>query len=87
MFILNTNITGEPRPSISWALNGRPLDMTANTRVESGAEYSTLTVKGSNAKNGGKYTITAKNEIGDACADLLVKVIGELGELLTFIFF
>ena len=74
MFILNVNVSGEPRPKISWMLNGKPLSATGNVRIDTGADYSNLQVKGSTAKNGGKYTITAENSVGQATADLVVKV-------------
>ena len=77
MVILSAEVSGLPQPAMEWTHNGKPLKMASNISVDTVAEASTITIKGSAAKNGGKYTLTAHNEIGTDTADFAVTVTGK----------
>lgn len=68
------NIYGVPAPSVAWTLNGAPLDPTLYT---SAPESSALGVKGVTGRQGGKYEVTATNEVGSTSATFSVVVLGE----------
>lgn len=77
LLILQVNVSGSPKPAVSWMLNGKPADVCRNVTIESTPDSSKLTAKGSNPTNAGKYTVTAQNEAGVGSADFTVVVIGK----------
>lgn len=77
MILLSANVSGLPQPSMEWTHNGRPLERASNIVVETSSDATSITIKGSAAKNGGKYTLTAENEVGTASAEFSVTVIGK----------
>jgi len=54
-------VSGVPAPSVTWSLNGQPLDATL---ISSSAELTSLSVKKCSVKNAGDYEVTATNEVG-----------------------
>jgi len=76
LVIIEVDITGEPKPKVTWACNGNILSSSADIIIETTHDSSTLNVKRSSAKNAGKYTVTAVNEVGTATDEFAVKVIG-----------
>ena len=74
--IISTNISGVPTPSTTWQKDGEPLAPSDNILIDSGDEFSTLTIK-STRKDTGTYKITAENEIGSDEAEFDVKIRGK----------
>ena len=77
MFILPVNITGEPRPTVTWTCNGKPLPTSPDIAIDKTQDSSTLTVKHSKGINSGTYQITAENDVGSDSAEFVVSVTGE----------
>ena len=77
LLILQVNVSGSPKPTVSWMLNGKPVDACRNIVVDTTPDSSKLTARGSNPANAGKYTVTAQNEAGVESADFTVVVIGK----------
>ena len=66
-------VSGVPTPSVTWTLDGQPLDATA---VSSTAELTSLSVKKCSVKNAGQYEVTATNEVGTDTVRFMVVVNG-----------
>jgi len=66
-------VSGVPAPSVTWSLNGQPLDATA---ISSTAELTSLSVKKSSVKDAGQYEVTATNEVGTDTVRFTVVVNG-----------
>jgi len=66
-------VSGVPVPSVTWTLNGQPLD---DTMISSTAELTSLSVKKCSVKNAGQYEVTATNEVGTDVARFTVVVNG-----------
>jgi len=77
-------VSGVPVPSVTWSLNGQPLDATA---VSSTAELTSLSVKKCSVKNAGQYEVTATNEVGTDTVRFTVVVNGlySLTSIHTFV--
>ncbi|KAF2885739.1 hypothetical protein ILUMI_20443 [Ignelater luminosus] len=77
---LDINVAGEPPPTITWYYDGKELTTTDEIRIEK-ADYNTKFFI-PKAKRGqtGKYTITAKNEVGEDTAELELTVLGKPGK-------
>jgi len=54
-------VSGVPTPSVTWSLNGQPLDETVTSST---ADLTSLSVKKCSVKNAGQYEVTATNEVG-----------------------
>jgi len=65
------NVYGQPVPSISWLVNGQPVE---NSLFSVAPEQTTLTIKGCTGRNGGKYEVIATNEVGSDSAQFNVVV-------------
>ena len=74
LVLLAANVTGLPQPSMNWKHNGRPLQKADNVNVETNIDVTNVSIKGSSAKNGGKYELVAANEVGEATAVFTVIV-------------
>ena len=75
--IIPVNISGHPPCSVSWYLNGRPLDVSGDVRIESGENFSTLTIKPARGKHSGTFKVVAENDVGTDEAELEASVVGE----------
>lgn len=74
--ILPVNITGLPRPRVTWYRNGVPLGVRpGHVLIDSGDSYSTLTVQGIENEEGGRYEAHAENLAGSArhAFDVVIK--------------
>ena len=59
------NATGNPRPSISWTIDGLPVNITVHSRISFTADNKQLTVKNVNRTDSHhKYRCLARNSIG-----------------------
>ena len=73
--IINTNLKGEPAPSVTWTLDGTPLVANNKVSMETGVDYSTLTIRNTDGRDSGNYKITASNHAGSDSAEFEVRVI------------
>lgn len=74
---LDVNIQGEPPPKVTWLFNGTELASSDELRIDN-IDYNTkLFVLKSKRVHAGKYTIIAKNEVGEDQADIEISVLGK----------
>ena len=66
-------VSGVPTPSVSWSLNGQPLDSAV---ISSSAELTSLAVKKCSVKDAGQYQVTATNDVGTDSVRFTVVVNG-----------
>lgn len=78
---LDINVQGEPPPTITWYYDGKGLVSDDLIRIDNTTQYKTkfFILKAKRAQSG-KYTITAKNEIGEDTAELELTVLGKPGK-------
>ena len=75
--ILMVNISGEPQPRVSWFLGENQVyDGSDGTTIESGSDFSRLTIKPSRGEHSGVFKVTAENKHGSDEASFNVTVIG-----------
>lgn len=74
---LDVNVRGEPPPTIQWFFNGKLLESTEEMKIDV-ADYNTkfFVLRAKRAQTG-KYTIKAKNEVGEDEADIEISVLGK----------
>ena len=76
-------VSGVPTPSVSWSLNGQPLDSAV---ISSSAELTSLTVKKCSVKDAGQYQVTATNDVGTDSVRFSVVVNGPSAFILAVLF-
>ena len=54
---INVTITGVPTPKVEWFHGEDAIVQDKDTKVDTGNNYSTLTIKGTTAKNTGAYKV------------------------------
>ena len=65
--ILPINYSGIPRPKTTWYRQGVPLSLRpGHVHIDSGDNYSTLTILGIESDEGGKYEAAVDNIAGSA---------------------
>lgn len=66
---------GFPLPTITWTKNGQEVTEYNGTKLSYDHNHVKLEIKDVKVKDAGRYTCTAKNEMGNASstADLVVK--------------
>lgn len=76
---LDVDIKGEPPPTVTWFFNGKEITSTDDVKIDS-MDYNTkfFVLKSTRAQTG-KYTITAKNSVGEDTADVEITVLGKPG--------
>lgn len=74
---LDVNIQGEPPPKVTWLFNGKELESTEEARIDN-IDYNTkfFVLRAKRAQSG-KYTIIAKNEVGEDQAEIDISVLGK----------
>lgn len=77
LVLLSASVCGFPSPSLCWRHNGKAgLEQAANVKVDVNVDVTSVSIKGSVARNGGKYELVATNEVGEATAEFNVVVTG-----------
>ena len=71
-------VTGHPTPDIRWSIDGRDVTNDNSLLLEAGENRHKLTIKHSEVKHEGTYTITASNDTGVTTKDVAVNVTGKL---------
>ena len=63
--ILPVNFTGTPTPKVTWLRNGLPLTtMRGHVHIDTGDNYSTLTILGTEKSEEGMYECIVENQAG-----------------------
>ena len=76
--IIPVNVSGLPKPTTSWSLNGQTLESSDIVSIETSDAHTKLTVKPVSSIHSGTFTVTATNEVDTVSADFTVTVKGEL---------
>ena len=66
-------VFGVPTPSVTWSLNGQPLDSDV---ITSTSDLTSLSAKKCSVKNAGQYEVVASNEVGTDSVKFTVVVNG-----------
>ena len=73
---LPTNITGSPKPKVTWYHGDDEVQQTDKIIIETEGEASRFTAKGSTGKQSGTYKVVAENKVGKDEAEFKVVVLG-----------
>lgn len=77
---LDVDIKGEPPPTVTWLFEGKELVSTDEVKIDN-IDYNTkLFVLKAKRVLTGKYTIIAKNSVGEDTADIEITVLGKPGK-------
>ncbi|XP_022047553.2 striated muscle preferentially expressed protein kinase [Acanthochromis polyacanthus] len=73
--LLKSIIAGTPIPEVTWSKDNTEITGIANYAVKVEGERHTLLIKSAKTSDGGKFCVTAVNQVGKAssCATLIVK--------------
>lgn len=74
---LDIDVKGEPTPTITWTIDGKPLPDSARIKPQIEPNHTIFVITKALRKDTNKYTITAKNSNGTDEAVLDLKVLGE----------
>lgn len=61
---IEARITGHPKPTITWTKDGTELKQTTRVNVADTAHHTTLSIKDATRDDGGMYSITVANVLG-----------------------
>lgn len=76
---LDVNIIGEPPPAVTWYFNGKEITSDEIIKIDN-VDYNTkFFVLKAKRNLTGKYTIKAKNSVGEDEADIEITVLGKPG--------
>ncbi|XP_015171223.1 PREDICTED: titin isoform X2 [Polistes dominula] len=75
---LECEATGNPMPQLFWTHDGKPIDETTHTKIQTESGRTSLIISEAFPKDAGCYTVTAKNDIGEASVSCNVSVKGLL---------
>ncbi|PNF43664.1 hypothetical protein B7P43_G15461, partial [Cryptotermes secundus] len=77
---LDVNITGEPPPEVTWLYEGKELKSDDLIRIDN-IDYNTkFFILRAKRSHNGKYTIIAKNSVGEDKAEFDITVLGRPGK-------
>ena len=67
---LSCNVDGQPEPTISWTMNGSPLNTSVNSRrISLSGDNKQLTVTNVHRTDNGEYRCVANNSLGHASSN------------------
>lgn len=77
---LDVNISGEPPPTVTWKFNGKELTSNDEIRIDN-IDYNTkfFVMKAKRAQSG-RYTVHAKNSVGEDTAEFDITILGKPGK-------
>jgi len=73
---IEVNVSGQPRPSVSWFHNDATIHESNRVSAETAEGWSSLKVKATTADDAGTYKVTAENAAGFDSAEFKVLVKG-----------
>ena len=62
---LSCNVDGQPEPTISWTMNGCPLNTSGNSRISLSGDKKQMTIRNVHRNDSGKYRCVANNSLGN----------------------
>lgn len=78
----DTDVIGEPPPTISWALKEQVLEPSERIKIENEDYNTRIVISNTSRKDTGKYTVTAENVNGKDTAEVEVTILGEKNDIL-----
>ena len=63
------NVDGQPEPTISWTMNGSPLNTSVNSRISLSDDNKQLTVTNVHRTDSGEYRCVANNSLGNGSSN------------------
>ena len=66
---LSCKADGNPVPTISWTINGSPIDVRGNSRISFSENKEQLTIRNVERTDSGAYRCVARNTFGNATSD------------------
>jgi len=69
---INVPMVGSPTPTVEWQKDGIAVRQTHALTVESDDDHTRMLIPVSKRSDSGPYTIVAKNNLGEARADIKV---------------
>ncbi|XP_014485705.1 PREDICTED: uncharacterized protein LOC106750117 isoform X2 [Dinoponera quadriceps] len=75
---LECEVDGNPMPELSWTRDGRPIEDTKYYKIQTDGARTSLIITEAFPKDAGCYTVTAKNDAGEAIISCTVSVKGRL---------
>ena len=66
---LSCNFDGQPEPTISWTMNGSPLNTSVNSRISLSGDKKQLTITNVHRTDSGEYRCVASNSLGNATSN------------------
>uniref|UniRef100_A0A7E4VU92 non-specific serine/threonine protein kinase n=1 Tax=Panagrellus redivivus TaxID=6233 RepID=A0A7E4VU92_PANRE len=69
--------TGEPLPSVTWTVNGKPLKQITRVKLSTDRKKHILKIENAERGDSGKFTIVLKNPSGSADSTAQVTVVGK----------
>ena len=79
-------VTGEPTPELTWQLNGEPLTIEGRYTVVERDGLQLLQVHDVVASDTGEYSVTAKNDHGEATCSAKMTVEGKIYSFEDYLF-
>ena len=70
------NVSGQPRPAISWFHNSTELHNAGRLAIETAEGWSYVKIKGATEDDAGLYRVTAENVVGFDSAEFRVIIKG-----------
>lgn len=66
---LSCKADGNPVPTVSWTINGSPIDVRGNSRISFSKDKQQLTIRDVKRTDSGAYRCVAINKFGNATSD------------------
>ena len=81
---IEVDISGSPRPSVTWYQGESELHETARVTIENNDGWSFIKVKGIKVSDAGTYKVSAENTAGSDSAEFTVNVQGRKSILFSY---
>ena len=75
---LPAEVTGSPRPRITWYREGVALERGPEVKLDQLETMTTLKIDDITGKQSGIYKLVAENDVGSDCVTFEVKILGQL---------
>lgn len=76
--VIKIPFIGNPRPKITWTMEGETIESGSHYAVETQQRHAILTIRDVTNLDTGNYRLTAENELGSDSAIIKIQISGEL---------
>lgn len=76
--VIKVPFSSNPRPEITWTLNGSRLPEEGNVQSDTSDGLTSLTLTNVGRMDGGEYSLTLKNDYGQCSVYISVEILGML---------